>query len=141
MVPEALRHWLAALDHVHQASVGNRSNTFRGTWGYIHVPNQTLLKTLDASKISLEAYQKSLESIKNMEINPFMFLPTIQEEQSKINVIKSQIARVLNLLAEPKDKASAYPTKPCENIEPISHEPPKLHMLKLMDALDNFVGI
>jgi hypothetical protein len=72
-----------------------------------------------------------------MEINPFMFLPTIQEEQSKINVIKSQIARVLNLLAEPKDKASAYPTKPCENIEPISHEPPKLHMLKLMDALDN----
>ncbi|PLW52931.1 hypothetical protein PCANC_05777 [Puccinia coronata f. sp. avenae] len=71
-----------------------------------------------------------------MEINPSMFLPTIQEEQFEINVIKSQIARVLSYLADPKDKASSYPTKPCE-IEPISHKLPELHMLKLMDALDN----
>ncbi|PLW24737.1 hypothetical protein PCASD_05217 [Puccinia coronata f. sp. avenae] len=122
--------------HVHQVSVGNLSNIVRGTWGYIHVPNQRLLKTLNASEISLGAYQRSLESIKGMGINPSMFLPTIQEEQSEINVIKSQISRVLSSLADPKGKVSAYPTKPCE-IELISHEPPELHMLKLMDALDN----
>ncbi|PLW49232.1 hypothetical protein PCANC_06910 [Puccinia coronata f. sp. avenae] len=93
--------------HVHQVSVGNLSNIVRGTWGYIHVPNQRLLKTLNASEISLGAYQRSLESIKGMGINPSMFLPTIQEEQSEINVISLRSPGYSAPLRIPKGKVSA----------------------------------
>jgi hypothetical protein len=122
---------------VHQSSVGVRSNTFRGTWGYIHLPDKKLLQTLDLAEINLSAYNHSLKTVASMEIEPHMFLPTEAEEQIEIKVWKSQIARVLHqYIATPIDKSSAYPIDP-PVVEQISHEAPKLHMLKLIDASDN----
>ncbi|EFP76793.2 uncharacterized protein PGTG_02254 [Puccinia graminis f. sp. tritici CRL 75-36-700-3] len=122
---------------VHQSSVGVQSSTFRGTWGYIHLPDKKLLEKLDLSEINLAAYNHSLKTVASMEIEPHMFLPTEAEEKIEIKVWKSQIARVLHqYIATPIDKESANPIDP-PVVEQISHEAPKLHMLKLMDASDN----
>ncbi|POW10466.1 hypothetical protein PSTT_06094 [Puccinia striiformis] len=122
---------------VHDLSVGNRSHTYRGTWGYIHLPDLELVKTLDASELTLSAYQEAIRNLDSLEIEPKMFLPTAKEVASNVAVWKSQIARVLmNYLAEPADIAQATPTKP-PPVEQIDHKKPELHMLKLMDASDN----
>ncbi|KAH9452870.1 hypothetical protein Pst134EB_016821 [Puccinia striiformis f. sp. tritici] len=122
---------------VHQSSVGHRSHTFRGTWGYIHLPNKKLLATLDCSQLTLDAYHEAIKQVPSMEIEPMMFLPTKAEQEVELAVWKSQIALVLHkYLATPLDKKTALPTEPPQ-VEQISHEAPNLHMLKLMDASDN----
>ncbi|KAA1093440.1 hypothetical protein PGTUg99_015409 [Puccinia graminis f. sp. tritici] len=122
---------------VHQSSVGNRSNIFRGTWGYIHLPDRKLIQTLDLSELNLLAYNQSLKTVASMTIEPQMFLPTESEEQVEIKVWKSQIAKVLSeYISTPIDKSTAVPLNP-PVVEQISHEAPKLHMFKLMDASDN----
>ncbi|POW10956.1 hypothetical protein PSTT_05602 [Puccinia striiformis] len=122
---------------VHQSSVGHRSHTFRGTWGYIHLPNKKLLATLDCSQLTLDAYHEAIKQVPSMEIEPMMFLPTKAEQEVELAVWKSQIASVLHkYLATPLDKKTALPTEPPQ-VEQISHEAPDLHMLKLMDASDN----
>ncbi|PLW06969.1 hypothetical protein PCASD_24524 [Puccinia coronata f. sp. avenae] len=124
-------------ERVHQSSIGHRTHTFRGTWGYVHLPDQKLLATLDPSELTISAYHQSLEQVKSMELNPTMFLPTLPEQEHDKKVWKSQIAKVLKeQIAESTDEDLSIPTSPPE-IEVISHAAPDLHMLKLMDASDN----
>ncbi|KAA1124263.1 hypothetical protein PGTUg99_020108 [Puccinia graminis f. sp. tritici] len=122
---------------IHQQSVGNRSHTWRGTWGYIHIPSNDLLAKLDLDQLTLSSFHEAMSRVEKLEIQPHMFLPTPSEEAYEVTVVKSQIAKVLyEYLATPSDKSSAIPTKPLP-IEPISAQKPDLLMLKLMDASDN----
>ncbi|POW15911.1 hypothetical protein PSTT_01799 [Puccinia striiformis] len=123
--------------HVHDISVGNRSNTFRGTWGYIHVPDPALLQTLNLEDLTLKAYLDSLERARDFTINPLHFMPTCEARESEVDVWKSQIAKVLmEHLAVPSDRSKAISTSP-QALDQISHTKPTIHMLKLMDASDN----
>ncbi|KAH9443844.1 hypothetical protein Pst134EB_026235 [Puccinia striiformis f. sp. tritici] len=122
---------------VHDLSVGNRSHTYRGTWGYVHLPDLELVNTLDASELTLTAYQDAIRQLDSLVIKPKMFFPTAEENESNVAVWKSQIATVLlKYLAEPENPAKATPTEP-PPVEQINHKKPELHMLKLMDASDN----
>ena len=139
-LPIALKICIDNIDmmqHVHQQSIGVRSHTYRGTWGYLHLPDNGLLDSLDVTHLSLESFHHALERVKSLDIHPYMFLPTKAEQAVKIQVIKSQIARVLyEYLSIPRDKTSAMLTEP-PPLEVISHTPPDIIMLKLMDASDN----
>ncbi|KAA1123550.1 hypothetical protein PGTUg99_007721 [Puccinia graminis f. sp. tritici] len=122
---------------VHQQSIGTQMKTLRGTWGYIHLPNQKLLETLDTAELDLAAFKLALNKVDSIIIEPHMFLPTPDEEQHEIQVWKSQIACVLQkYIAMPADKASAVSTDP-PVIEQIAHGAPDLLMMKLMEASDN----
>ncbi|POW07051.1 hypothetical protein PSTT_08563 [Puccinia striiformis] len=124
-------------ERVHDISVGNRSRTFRGTWGYIHVPNQALIQSLNWEELTLAAYQKSLANLKEFTIEPVHFMPTCEAKTSEMDVFKSQIAGVLlKYLAIPTNKSHSIPTDP-PTLDQISHEKPTIHMLKMMDASDN----
>ncbi|POW19917.1 hypothetical protein PSHT_04078 [Puccinia striiformis] len=123
--------------NVQQLSVGNRSVTFRGTWGYVHLPDHALLSTLDFDQMNLKAYQDAIRKVEQLHIELTMFLPSPEDEDVQVQVWKSQIARVLrDYIAVPKDYNSAIPTEP-PTVEKISHEKANIHMLKLMDASDN----
>ncbi|KAA1128577.1 hypothetical protein PGTUg99_003744 [Puccinia graminis f. sp. tritici] len=122
---------------VHNVSVGHRSHLFRGTWGYVHVPNKELVGTLVLSDLSLASYHASIEKVKSMTINPSIFLPTPAEEDNDAKVWKAQIARVLHqYIAIPSNPATAIPMS-SPVIEQIQAKKPSIHMLKLMDASDN----
>ncbi|OAV98166.1 hypothetical protein PTTG_01728 [Puccinia triticina 1-1 BBBD Race 1] len=122
---------------VHDPSVGHRSHTFRGTWGYVHVPDSELVSSLVLPDLSLQSYHASIEKVKSMTIEPHMFLPTPAKDQTNAMVWKAQIAKVLfEYLAVPKDRATAIPMA-SPVIEQITPKKPKIHMLKLMNASDN----
>ncbi|POW03988.1 hypothetical protein PSTT_10687 [Puccinia striiformis] len=122
---------------VHQQSVGNRSSTFQGTWGYVHFPNKALIETLDTSELNLKTFKEAIRRISDCPIEPRMFLPMVREENHEIAVWKSQIAHVLNkYIAVPADRRTAYPLDPSV-IEQVDHTAPDLLMLKLMKASDN----
>ncbi|EFP76803.2 uncharacterized protein PGTG_02264 [Puccinia graminis f. sp. tritici CRL 75-36-700-3] len=124
-------------EHVHTQSVGHRTMMFHGTWGYIHKPNPSLLKTLDHSELTLEAYYRALRKIPSFRIVPSMFLPTREEDRHFEAVVKSQIARVMQqYIAKPNNKPNAIALDP-PPIELIDCSPPDIHTLKLMDASDN----
>ncbi|OAV95676.1 hypothetical protein PTTG_26554 [Puccinia triticina 1-1 BBBD Race 1] len=125
------------VQRVHDLSVGNRSNTFCGTWGYIHVPNNSLLCTLNLEELTLNAFRESLRNVPDFTIEPAHFMPAADAQASEVAIWKSQIARVLQEhLAIPSKSASATPINP-PVIDQISHKKPTIHMLKLMDASDN----
>ncbi|KAH9443423.1 hypothetical protein MJO29_008185 [Puccinia striiformis f. sp. tritici] len=106
---------------VHELSVGKRSHTYRGTWGYIHLPDQQLVSTLNSSELTLSAYQEAIRNLDALVIEPWMFLPTAKEKDSNVAVWKSQIARVLlKYLADPVDISKATPTEP-PPVEQINH--------------------
>jgi hypothetical protein len=63
---------------VHDLSVGNRSKTFRGTWGYIHLPNASFLRTLDPEELTLAAYHDSIKKARAFSIEPKHFMPNAQ---------------------------------------------------------------
>ncbi|KAA1128735.1 hypothetical protein PGTUg99_007731 [Puccinia graminis f. sp. tritici] len=122
---------------IHQLSVGNRSHMFRGTWGYIHIPNKQLLAELDASELTLDSFHEAMRTVEGLEIQPHMFIPSPSEQKYEVTVIKSQIAKVLHdYLATPSGKSSKFATEP-PPLDPISPGKPDLLMLKLMDASDN----
>ncbi|PLW26243.1 hypothetical protein PCASD_22664 [Puccinia coronata f. sp. avenae] len=124
-------------ERVHQSSIGHRTHTFRGMWGYLHLPNEKLIATLDPLELTLGAYHKAIEQVNSMELTPIMFLPTPAKEQFEIQVWKLQIAKVFRKqIATPIDETLAIPTLP-PNVELISHLAPEIHMLKLMDASNN----
>ncbi|KNE96168.1 hypothetical protein PSTG_10585 [Puccinia striiformis f. sp. tritici PST-78] len=117
---------------VHDLSVGNHSHTYRGTWGYIHLPDLDSVKTLDSYELTLSAYQDPIHNLDFLVIEPRMFLLTAKEVESNVAVWKSQIAKVLmNYQAEPANITKATPTKP-PPLEQISRKKPEIHMLKLM---------
>ncbi|KAA1096710.1 hypothetical protein PGT21_025879 [Puccinia graminis f. sp. tritici] len=125
------------VEKVHALSVGNKTHTFRGTWGYIHFPNPELLRSLNMDELSLPEYYKAIELANSAPIEPEYFLPTTESNIVEEGVWKSQIAQVLKkYIAVPGDKESAFPLHP-PVVDQISHEKPDVQMLKLMDASDN----
>ncbi|KAA1106889.1 hypothetical protein PGT21_000173 [Puccinia graminis f. sp. tritici] len=125
------------VEKVHALSVGNRTHTFRGTWGYIHLPDPKLLKTLKADELSLPAYYESMRLAQDVPIEPEYFLPTTETNLVEEAVWKSQIALVMmKYIAIPSDKSTLVPTEP-PVVDQISHEKPVIHSLKLMEASDN----
>ncbi|KAI7949243.1 hypothetical protein MJO28_008064 [Puccinia striiformis f. sp. tritici] len=122
---------------VHQKSVGKRNTMFRGTWGYLHLPDKAFIASLDSSELNLDTLKDAISKIESTDIEPRMFLPTLQEEALEIAVWKSQIARVLHdYIAIPMDPKSAIPLDP-PVMEQVSHTAPDLVMLKLIEASDN----
>jgi hypothetical protein len=63
-------------ERVQMAAVGKQNCMFHGMWGYLHIPDQTLLKTLDLEELSLQAYHNSLRKVSSLVINADTFLPT-----------------------------------------------------------------
>ncbi|EFP76489.2 uncharacterized protein PGTG_02930 [Puccinia graminis f. sp. tritici CRL 75-36-700-3] len=125
------------VEKVHALSVGNRTHTFRGTWGYIHLPDPKLLKRLKHDDLSLPAYYEAMRLAQDVPIEPEYFLPTTESNIVEEAVWKSQIASVMvKYIAVPSDKSSSVPTDP-PVVDQISHEKPVIHTLKLMDASDN----
>ena len=61
---------------VHDTSVGHRLHTFRGTWGYIHMPDEELIRSLDASELSIKSYLASLDNLQSFTIQPAHFWPS-----------------------------------------------------------------
>jgi hypothetical protein len=92
MVPSICIDNLDMEQKVHDLSVGNQSHTFRGTWGYIHIPNKDFMKTLDSSQLTMSAYQESIRGLESLVIKPAMLLPTAKENKTSVAVWKSQIA-------------------------------------------------
>ncbi|OAV98658.1 hypothetical protein PTTG_25611 [Puccinia triticina 1-1 BBBD Race 1] len=122
---------------VHALSVGNRTHTFRGTWGYIHLPNPELLRSLDLDELALPEFYQAMELADSAPIEPQYFLPTADSNIVEEAVWKSQIAHVLRkYIAIPANNKSALPINP-PIVDQISHEKPDIQMLKLMDASDN----
>ncbi|OAV90350.1 hypothetical protein PTTG_28351 [Puccinia triticina 1-1 BBBD Race 1] len=125
------------VEKVHALSVGNRTHTFQGTWGYIHLPNPELLQSLDQDELALPEFYQAMELADSAPIEPQYFLPTADSNIVEEAVWKSQIAHVLRkYIAIPANNKSALPINP-PIVDQISHEKPDIQMLKLMDASDN----
>ena len=78
-----------------------------------------------------------MKALPSLQIEPYMFMPTQESEQSYQCVWKSQIATVLyNYVAIPNDLQDTIPRQP-PPVEQISRLAPHIHMLKLMDASEN----
>jgi hypothetical protein len=126
-------------ERVHAHSIGHRSMMFHGTWGYIHLPNRSLLDLLDPRELTLEAYYESLQKVPSMKISVEMFLPTPEEEVHYKEVLMSQIAHVMGKLvlhADNPNSAIAIRSTP-PPVDPIDCSVPNIQMLKLMAASDN----
>ncbi|EFP86716.1 uncharacterized protein PGTG_13098 [Puccinia graminis f. sp. tritici CRL 75-36-700-3] len=137
MAPSICIDNIDMVEKVHALSVGNRTHTFRGTWGYIHMPDQKLLKSLCSEELTLPAYYEAIRLADGLAIEPEYFLPSTNDNLIEERVWKSQIALVMKkYVAVPVDHKSAVPSAP-PVVDQISHEKPVIHMLKLMEALDN----
>ncbi|KAA1093617.1 hypothetical protein PGTUg99_008854 [Puccinia graminis f. sp. tritici] len=124
-------------ERVQMAMVGKQTRMFHGTWGYLHIPDPTLLKSLKLDELSLKAYHDSLRKVNSMVINADTFLPTDRPEDDYEQIWKSQIGHVmLKYVAKPTDRKHMTRLEPLP-VEQISHHPPTVHMLKLMDESDN----
>ncbi|OAV85482.1 hypothetical protein PTTG_30490, partial [Puccinia triticina 1-1 BBBD Race 1] len=124
-------------ERIQLASVGKQTHTFHGTWGYLHIPNNDLLKSLNPDELTLDAFHHALQQVALLDINPQMFLPTSCPSDDYALVWKSQIARVMHkYVATPTDKRSMLPLNP-PSIEPISPKKPVIQMLRLTDESNN----
>ncbi|PLW24716.1 hypothetical protein PCANC_27533 [Puccinia coronata f. sp. avenae] len=124
-------------EKVHMSSVGHRSMTFHGAWGYIHLPHKSLLKSLDPSEVNLSAYQKAVNQLSTTVIDPQLLMPSNSDFNHYELVMKSQIARAMNQYLEtPSHWDGAFPLDP-PTIEQISCDKPTIVMLKLMEESDN----
>jgi hypothetical protein len=63
-------------EKVHMASVGHQTSIFHGTWGYVQLPNKSLLDSLDASQLNLKTYLDAIKDVPNISIDPQQFMPT-----------------------------------------------------------------
>ncbi|PLW04779.1 hypothetical protein PCASD_17509 [Puccinia coronata f. sp. avenae] len=124
-------------EKVHMSSIGHRSMMFHGTWGYVHMPSQELLDALDGSKLDLTTYQKALNEVKTMDIDPALLMPSSEASEHYHWVMKSQIATApKKYLRKPLEQEGAIPTGP-PVIDQISCKSLEIHMFKLMDESDN----
>ncbi|KAA1129259.1 hypothetical protein PGTUg99_021218 [Puccinia graminis f. sp. tritici] len=124
-------------ERIQLASVGKQNRMFHGTWGYIHIPSDNLMKTLDPNQLTLQLYHNALKDVDSLIIDPADFLPDNEAQDHYEKVFKSQIARVMyKYVARPADSKRKLPMDP-PDIELISHEQPKIHMMKLMNESDN----
>jgi hypothetical protein len=124
-------------EKVHMSSVGHQSMTFHGAWGYIHLPNEELMKNLDPSELNLLSYSKAISQLSTMVIDPKILFPSKTAFDHYESVMKSQIASTFNCyLAFAINCEGALPLDP-PVIEQIDCKKPKIAMLKLMDKSDN----
>ncbi|POW02310.1 hypothetical protein PSTT_11867 [Puccinia striiformis] len=123
--------------HIHAQSQGHRTRMFHGTWGYVQYPAPELIATLDPSELTIDSYNEAMKQVPSFQIQPHMLLPTAESEESYKAVWKSQIVHVmLQYIARPDNPTKAIRRDP-PPVEKISSTPPKIKMLKLMDAPEN----
>ncbi|PLW50675.1 hypothetical protein PCASD_00776 [Puccinia coronata f. sp. avenae] len=123
--------------HVHTHSIGHQTRMFHGTWGYVHFPSPEFINTLDTSQLNLDSFNKAMKKLSLFQIEPSMFLPTPEEEESYKAVWESQIAQVLNTYnSKPENREQAICLDP-PPIEKISSKPPIIKILQLMDTPEN----
>ncbi|KAH9458328.1 hypothetical protein Pst134EB_010636 [Puccinia striiformis f. sp. tritici] len=128
---------LDIMEKVHKVAVGHRSMMYHGTWGYLQLPNQKLLESLDQSELNLNTYLQAIKDVPSMPIDPQAFMQTPAEEDLYYDVWLSQIARVLQeYIAVPAEREGAISTEP-PVVEQISCQIPSIYMLKLMDESDD----
>jgi hypothetical protein len=119
------------------ASVGHQTSMFHGTWGYVQLPNKSLLDSLDASQLNLKTYLDAIKDVPNISIDPQQFMPSQEASNHYYHVWTSQIAHaMLTCVALPADKRGAISTEP-PVIKQVSCNVPPIYMLKLMDESDN----
>jgi hypothetical protein len=124
-------------ERVHMSTVGKRNRMFHGTWGYIHKPNEELLRSLKPEELSLEAFHASLKQVNDMDMDPKLFLRSTDPKDDYAHVWKSQIGRVMSkYIAKPSTSEGAIRLDP-PDIDKISPGVPDIEMLKLMDESDN----
>ncbi|KAA1089275.1 hypothetical protein PGT21_012446 [Puccinia graminis f. sp. tritici] len=124
-------------ERIQLATVGKQNRMFHGTWGYIHLPSKNLMQRLDPNEITLKAYHDSLRGVGSLVIDPNMFLPSDDDQDHYIKVVKSQIARAMHkYVARPSNPKGRLPLDP-PDLDLISHEKPEIHMLQLMNESDN----
>ncbi|KAA1108867.1 hypothetical protein PGT21_027890 [Puccinia graminis f. sp. tritici] len=122
---------------IHSKSLGNDSQMFHGTWGYIHQIDRALLSSVSPSDLTLESYLSKMEEIPSLVVSPKMLIPSPEDEKHWVLVLKSQIAKVLlTYIAKPAEKRTTIAITPT-TIKQISHKPPDITMIKLMIASDN----
>ncbi|PLW47893.1 hypothetical protein PCASD_04912 [Puccinia coronata f. sp. avenae] len=121
-----------------QASdLGHQTSMFHGTWGYVQLPNKSLLDSLDASQLNLKTYLDAIKDVPNISIDPQQFMPSQEASNHYYHVWTSQIAHaMLTCVALPADKRGAISTEP-PVIKQVSCNVPPIYMLKLMDESDN----
>ncbi|KAI7951190.1 hypothetical protein MJO28_006874 [Puccinia striiformis f. sp. tritici] len=122
---------------VHTQSIGHRTRTFHGTWGYVHFPSPELLKALDTSELTVECFKEAMKKAHSLQIEPSMFMPTPKSVESYKAVWKSQIARVMHRYVARPDKPDHAIALDPPPVEKISSSRPNIKMLKLMDAPEN----
>jgi hypothetical protein len=92
---------------------------------------------LDPSELNLSAYQKAVNQLSTMVIDPQLLMPSNSDFNHYELVMKSQIARAMNQYLEtPSHWDGAFPLDP-STIEKISCDKPTIVMLKLMEESDN----
>ncbi|PLW13261.1 hypothetical protein PCANC_18941 [Puccinia coronata f. sp. avenae] len=124
-------------ERVHTHALGNRTQTFHGTWGYIHLPSEELAESLDWSEINLQSFEEAMKKVPNFPIQPRMLMPNRESNDHYKQVWLSEIARVFSQhIGTPDNVSTAISLNP-PVIEQISRVPPKIWMLKLMDAPEN----
>ncbi|PLW30044.1 hypothetical protein PCASD_21295 [Puccinia coronata f. sp. avenae] len=124
-------------EKVHMASVGHQTSMLHGTWGYVQLPNKSLLDSLDASQLNLKTYLDAIKDVPNISIDPQQFMPTQEASNHYYHVWTSQIAHAMSTCVSlPADKRGAISTEP-PVIEQVSCNVPPIYMLKLMDESDN----
>ena len=62
-------------EQVHNHTIGNQTNNFQGTWGYVHLPSPDLIGFLDWDKINLQKFKEAMQKFLSMSIQPQMFMP------------------------------------------------------------------
>ncbi|OAV97621.1 hypothetical protein PTTG_11886 [Puccinia triticina 1-1 BBBD Race 1] len=124
-------------ESIHEKSVEKTTQMFHGTWGYLHVPDRTLIDKFDPKDFSLESFKTAIERSSEMKVQPSWFLPDTASAEHFRAVLKSQILRVLlEFLATPEDKQHPLNKDP-PPIDPIDVKEPDITMFKLMIASDN----
>jgi hypothetical protein len=121
----------------HMASVGHCSMMFHGTWGYVQLPSKKLLDNLEKSVLNLTAYQRAINQLPSMTLDPELWMPSLDDDAHYKLVWKSQIARVLKeYIAVPSSTHGAIALDP-PVLEQISCEKPTIHMFKLIEKSNN----
>ncbi|EGG01918.1 uncharacterized protein MELLADRAFT_66699 [Melampsora larici-populina 98AG31] len=117
------------------------SQTFHGTWGFIHVPPPGLLEGVLPEEVDLKAFEKAMSEAEGRPVDVSNFIPTPQQMLHWKSVILAQLATTLQTYVEhlPSSETFKLPTlntKPTP-IDPIPMYQPNIFFLRLMDAPDS----
>ncbi|EGG00266.1 uncharacterized protein MELLADRAFT_112030 [Melampsora larici-populina 98AG31] len=126
---------------IHNLRMDTASQTFHGTWGFIHVPPPAVMEGVEAKDVNFVAFEKAMAAAEGKPVDVQMFIPTAHELLHWKSVILAQIANVLktyveHLLGSETVKLADLQTHP-PPIEPIEMYKPNIFFLRLMDAPDS----